>query len=128
VRAPYAGAVQTPIDLGDIAAVARVVLLSTEFSGKKLTMSGPEGLTAPEQVTQIAAVIGREVKFEELTPGEYLDGLAPLVGLETAQWLLDGFRIMAEDPMTPEATVPLIAGRPAVTYREWAVANASAFH
>jgi hypothetical protein len=29
--------------------------------------------------------------------------------------------------MTPEPTVPAIAGRPAATYREWAVANADAF-
>jgi uncharacterized protein YbjT (DUF2867 family) len=74
VRAPYAGAVQTPIDLG-----------------------------------------------------ENLDRLAPVIGLETAQWLLDGFRMMAEHPMRPEPTVPSLLGRPGVTYREWAVANAAAF-
>jgi uncharacterized protein YbjT (DUF2867 family) len=128
VRAPYAGAVQTPIDLGDIAAVARVVLLSSNYSGQKLTMSGPEGLTAPEQVAYISAAIGRDVRFEELTPQEYLARLAPAIGLETAQWLLDGFRMMAEYPMKPESTVPALIGRPAVTYREWAVANAAAFH
>ncbi|MEV5964772.1 NAD(P)H-binding protein [Kribbella sp. NPDC051952] len=127
VRSPYAEAVQTPIDLGDIAAVARVVLLSERFSGQKLTMSGPEGLTAPEQVKHIAAAIGREVRYEELTPDQYLDRLAPAIGLETAQWLLDGFRMMAEYPMKPEPTVPELTGRPAMTYREWAVANASAF-
>jgi len=127
VRAPYAGAVQTPIDLGDIAAVACVVLLSEKYSGQKLTMSGPEGLTAPEQVAYIAAAIEREVRFEELTPQEYLARLAPAIGLETAQWLLDGFRMMAEYPMKPESTVPALIGRPAVTYREWAVANAAAF-
>jgi uncharacterized protein YbjT (DUF2867 family) len=127
VRAPYAGAVQTPIDLGDIAAVARVVLLSSDYSGQKLTMSGPEAITPPEQVECIAAAIGREVKFEELTPGEYLDRLAPVVGLETAQWLLDGFRMMAAYAMKPEPTVPLLTGRSGVTYREWAVANAAAF-
>ena len=127
VRAPYAGAVQTPIDLGDIAAVARVVLLSERFTGQKITMSGPEGLTAPEQVECIAAALGRELRFEELTPDEYLARLEPLVGLDTAQWLLDGFRMMAEYPMKPEPAVPEILGRPAVTYREWAVANADAF-
>jgi uncharacterized protein YbjT (DUF2867 family) len=127
VRTPYAGAVQTPIDLGDIAAVARVVLLDETYTGQKLMMSGPEGLTAPEQVSQIAAAIGRELKYEELTPQAYLDRLAPLIGPETAQWLLDGFRMMAEHPMTPEPTVPQLLGRPALTYREWAVANADTF-
>lgn len=127
VRAPYANAVQTPIDLGDIAAVARVALLDESYTGQKLTMSGPEGLTAPEQVEHIAAAVGREVKFEEQSPEQYLASLTPAVGAETAQWLLDGFRMMAEHPMTPEPTVPAITGRPAVTYREWAIANADAF-
>ncbi|WP_350281034.1 NAD(P)H-binding protein [Kribbella sp. HUAS MG21] len=127
VRAPYGDAVQTPIDLGDIAAVARVVLLSEDFTGQKLTMSGPEGITPPEQVACIAEALGREVRFEELTPDEYLAELAPAIGLETAQWLLDGFRMMAEHPMKPETTVEDLTGRPAVTYREWARANVAAF-
>ncbi|WP_405062035.1 NAD(P)H-binding protein [Kribbella sp. NBC_01505] len=127
VRAPYADAVQTPIDLVDIAAVARVVLLDESFTGQKLVMSGPEALTQPQEVEHIAAAIGRPVKFEELAPQEYLDQLAPVIGLETAQWLLDGFRMMAEHPMTPEATVAELTGRPATPYRDWAVRNAAVF-
>ncbi|GAA1584538.1 MULTISPECIES: NAD(P)H-binding protein [Kribbella] len=127
VRAPYGNAVQTPIDLADIAAVARVVLLSSAFDGAKVTMSGPEGITPPEQVACIAAAIGREVRFEEQTPDEYLAALAPAIGLETAQWLLDGFRMMAEWPMKPEPAVQELTGRPPTTYAEWARANADAF-
>lgn len=127
VRAPYPGAVQTPIDLADIAAVARVVLLDESYTGQKLTMSGPERLTPPEQVEYIAAAIGREVKFEEQTPEQYMDVWTPVIGAQTAQWLLDGFRMMSEYVMTPEPTVPAVTGRPAVTYREWAIANADAF-
>jgi uncharacterized protein YbjT (DUF2867 family) len=127
VRAPYPGAVQTPIDLADIAAVARVVPLDESYTGQKLTMSGPERLTPPQQVEHIAAAIGREVKFEEQTPEQYLEVWTPVIGAQTAQWLLDGFRMMAEHLMTPEPTVPAVTGRPAVTYREWAIANADAF-
>lgn len=127
VRAPYAGAVQTPIDLADIAAVARVVLLSSSYSARKITMSGPEGITQPEQVAWISEAIGREVRFEELTPDEYVEGLAPVIGRETAQWLLDGFRMMAEHPMKPEPAVLDLTGRPGTTYREWARANAAVF-
>ena len=127
VRAPYPAAVQTPIDLADIARVARVVLLDESFTGQKLTMSGPEGLTAPQQVEYIAQAVGREVKFEELSPEQYMAIWTPIVGTETAQWLLDGFRMMAEYPMTPEPTVEALTGRPATTYRDWAIANADAF-
>jgi uncharacterized protein YbjT (DUF2867 family) len=119
--------VQTPIDLGDIAAVARVVLLSEGFGGQKIVMSGPEGITPPEQVAQIAEAIGREVRFEEQAPEQYVATLAPVIGQETAQWLLDGFRMMAEHPMKPEPAVRDLTGRPGVTYREWALANAAAF-
>ncbi|TDD56176.1 hydroxylase [Kribbella antibiotica] len=127
VRAPYGAAVQTPIDLVDIAAVARVALLDEAFTGQKLVMSGPEAITQPEEVEQISAALGRDIKFEELAPQQYLDQLAPVIGLETAQWLLDGFRMMAEHPMAPESTVADLTGRPAVTYREWAVRNVDAF-
>ncbi|MFK4086731.1 NAD(P)H-binding protein [Kribbella sp. NPDC020789] len=127
VRAPYAGAVQTPIDLADIAAVARVVLLDESYTGRKLVMSGPEAITQPQEVEHIAAVLGREVKFEELTSQQYLDRMAPVVGLEAAQWLLDGFRMMAEHPMTPEPTIAEVTGRPATTYRAWVERNADAF-
>lgn len=127
VRSPYAAAVQTPIDLGDIAAVARAVLLDESYTGQKLTMSGPEALTQPDEVELIGAAIGREVRFEELTPEQAQEAWAPLMGAETAEWLIDGFRMMAEYQMKPEPTVPDVTGRPAKTYREWAVANADAF-
>ncbi len=90
-------------------------------------MSGPEAITQPQEVEHIGAALGRELKFEELAPQQYLDQLAPVVGLETAQWLLDGFRMMAEHPMTPESTVAELTGRPATTYREWAERNVAAF-
>ncbi|MGW7685419.1 NAD(P)H-binding protein [Kribbella sp. NPDC054772] len=127
VRAPYAGAVQTPIDLGDIAAVARVVLLSEEFGGRKIVMSGPEAITQPEQVARIAEAIGRDVRFEEQTPDEYVAALAPAIGEETARWLLDGFRMMSEYAMKPEPAVADLTGHPGTTYREWALANAATF-
>ncbi|MFC5266493.1 NAD(P)H-binding protein [Kribbella qitaiheensis] len=127
VRAPYPAAVQTPIDLADIAAVARVVLLDESYTGRKLTMSGPEAITQPEEVAAIGAAIGRELKFEELTHAQALELWTPVMGPESAEWLLDGFRMMSEFRMTPETTVLDVTGRPATTYREWVEANADAF-
>ncbi|NEA34168.1 NmrA family NAD(P)-binding protein [Streptomyces sp. SID13031] len=127
VRAPYPSAVQTPIDLADIAAVARVVLLDESYTGRKLTMSGPEAITQPEEVALIGAAIGRSLRFEELSREEALAAWAPVMGAGTAEWLLEGFRVMSEYRMTPESTVLEVTGRPALAYREWAVQNASAF-
>lgn len=127
VRGPYPDAAQTPIDLADIAAVAGVVLLDESYNGRKLTMSGPDAITQPEQVEAISAAIGRAVKFEELTPEQTVERWAPHMGVETAQWLVDGLRMMAEYRMTPESTVSDITGRPGKPYRQWAVENADAF-
>lgn len=127
VRGPYAEAVQTPIDLADIAAVAGIVLRDESYTGRKLAMSGPKAITQPEEVAAIGEAIGRDLRFEELTPDETLERWTPLMGAETAQWLLDGFRMMAEHRMTPEPTVREVTGRPATTYRQWAVAHADAF-
>lgn len=127
MRAPYPEAVQTPIDLADIAAVARVVLLDESYTGQKLMMSGPEAITQPEEVAAISAAIGREVKFEALSREEALELWAPAMGVETAEWLLDGFRMMSEYRMTPEPTVLDLTGRPALPYRLWAEQNADAF-
>lgn len=127
VRGPYADAVQTPIDLRDIAAVAGIVLRDESYTGRKLTMSGPEALTQPEEVAAVGAAIGRELRFEELTPEETLERWTPLMGAETAQWLIDGFRMMVEYRMQPEPTVAEVTGRPAITYQQWAAANADSF-
>lgn len=127
VRAPYPEAVQTPIDLGDIAAVARVVLLDESYTGRTLVMSGPEAITQPEEVALIGAAIGRPVRFESLSRAEALAAWAPSMGEGTASWLLDGFRMMSEYRMTPESTVLEVTGRPALPYREWAVRNVASF-
>jgi uncharacterized protein YbjT (DUF2867 family) len=127
VRSPYPGAVQTPIDLGDIAAVARVVVLDESYTGRRLTMSGPEGLTAPEMAEAIGVAIGRSLRYEELSPEVTLAAWTPMMGAEAAAWVLEGFRMMAEYELKPASTVLEVTGRPAVAYREWAVRNASAF-
>lgn len=127
VRAPYPGAVQTPIDLGDIAAVASVVLRDDTFNGRKLPMSGPEAITPPEQVAAISSALGRDLAFVELTPEEALAEWNEYMPPGVAEWLLDGFRMMSEYKAEPVSTVPDLLGRPALPYAEWAVHNADAF-
>jgi uncharacterized protein YbjT (DUF2867 family) len=119
--------VQTPIDLGDIAAVASVVLREESYTGQRLLMSGPEQLTQPEEVALIGEAIGRELRFEELTHEQAVAAWAPSMGIESAEWLVDGFRMMAEYAAEPSPVVREVTGRPAKTYREWAFENAAVF-
>ncbi|WP_432942230.1 NAD(P)H-binding protein [Kribbella sp. CA-253562] len=127
VRGPYAAAVQTPIDLGDIAAVASVVLRDESYTGQRLLMSGPEQLTQPDEVALIGEAIGRELRFEELTHEEAVAAWTPFMGAESAEWLVDGFRMMAEYAAEPSPVVREVTGRPAKTYRQWAIDNAAVF-
>lgn len=110
----------------DDAAVAAVVLLDERYTGKKLTMSGPEAITPPEQVAAIGAALGREVRFEELTPSQALESWQQKMPRDVAEWLLDGFRMMSEYAAEPLPTVEQVTGLPAKTYARWAVENADA--
>ncbi|MEV6912344.1 NAD(P)H-binding protein [Amycolatopsis sp. NPDC051071] len=128
VREAYAEARMTPIDLGDIAAVAAHVILTEGHVGKKYLLSGPEAISKREQVAAISAALGEEVVLQELTRDEATKQWAD-AGLpaEIGEWLLDGFAYFTENPDTPTGVVQELTGRPGVSYREWAEANAAAF-
>ncbi|WP_430782667.1 hypothetical protein [Actinoplanes sp. G11-F43] len=97
-------------------------------SGREYWLTGPEALTPPEQVAIIAAVLGREVRFVELSRDEVVAG-----------WRADGygpediefFLAMRTDPpaagYTVLPTVEDVLGRPARTLRTWVAENRSAF-
>ncbi len=128
VREAYGDARMTPIDLGDIAAVAAHVILTEGHIGKKHTLSGPTAISQREQVAAISAALGTEVTFHELTREEadkqWADAGVPA---EISGWLLDGFAYFVEHPDTPTGVVQQLTGRPGVGYGEWAVANVDAF-
>jgi uncharacterized protein YbjT (DUF2867 family) len=128
VREAYGDVRITPIDLGDIAAVAAHVLLTDGHVGKKYTLSGPTAVSQREQVAAIGAALGTEVTFHELTREEAeKQWAAQGMPDEITQWLLDGFALMLEYPQVPTGVVQELTGRPGVTYQEWAVANVEAF-
>jgi uncharacterized protein YbjT (DUF2867 family) len=128
VRLPYGAAARPLIDERDIAAVGARALVEDGFTGRALELSGPVALTQVEQIETIASVLGRPVRFVELTPEEgrelfrsawgdspYVDGA--MAGL--AEWV-----------HTPERTTSVVAdvlGRPARPFREWVEANVASF-
>src|SRR5262249_45417669 len=70
VRWPYADAPTAPIHEQDIAAVAVRALIEAGHDGAEYVMTGPQSLTQREQVETIGEVIGRSLRFEELSPEE----------------------------------------------------------
>ncbi|RRJ63991.1 NAD-dependent epimerase/dehydratase family protein [Paenibacillus oralis] len=121
VREFYGEALSARVHEGDIAAVAVRALLEDGHHGRTYALTGPEALTRKEAVRTIAAAIGKDIPFVELTEEE-----------ARQQWRDQGydeesvefFVQMAKN--TPEAgytvlpTTLQVLGRPARTFAEWA--------
>jgi uncharacterized protein YbjT (DUF2867 family) len=128
VRMAYGDSTQTPIDLGDIAAVAARVLTTDGHVGATHVLSGPAAISLRAQVGTIAAVLGKDIRFHELTPDEQR---ALWIGFglpeQVADWLLTGFEATARYPQTPTGVVEELLGRPGTTYAEWVAAHRAHF-
>lgn len=128
VRSAYPGATQTPIDLGDIAAVAAHVLAGEGHVGRTYELSGPEGISLERMVAVIGEALGEPVRFVELTPEEQVAEWAGAGYPEgVAEWLLGMFAETAERPEEPTGVVEELLGRPGVSFAEWAKGNVAAF-
>ncbi|MFD9961789.1 NAD(P)H-binding protein [Amycolatopsis sp. NPDC058986] len=128
VRAPFGQALQTPIDLRDIAAVAARALVDDAHDGKKYRLSGPAAITQVEQLHAIGEAIGRELEWEELTPDqarEYWGGQG--LPEDVIEFLIDVFEKTMRTPQVPIQTVEELTGRPGCTYAQWAKENADKF-
>lgn len=131
VRDSHPGAANEPIAMADIAAVAATLLRAGGHEGRAYPLLGPETITSAERVRCIAAALGREIPFVEISREEAIEQLTPAMG-EYAEWYVDGRAELvpgAEPPAVAPATsvVPEITGRPATTFAEWAVQNAPEF-
>ena len=127
VRAAYGLASYAPLDLVDIAAVAAKVLLEDGHHGQKYAMTGPESLSKIEKVRIIGEVMGRQIRFVEISHAEARAAMIECGYGEAADWLLDGDAQMIGHPQPVLSTVPDLLGRPSTTFAEWVRAHAEAF-
>jgi uncharacterized protein YbjT (DUF2867 family) len=128
VREFYGDALSARVHEEDIAEVAVLALLEDGHHGRSYPLTGPEALTRKEAVRTIAAAIGKEIPFVELTEEE-----------ARQQWRQQGydeesvefFVQIAKNP--PEAgytvlsTVQQVLGRPARTFADWAAEHKREF-
>ncbi|MFG2485397.1 SDR family oxidoreductase [Streptomyces virginiae] len=128
VRAPYAGTALPTIHPADIASVARVALTEPGHHGRTYALTGPEPVTAREQVAAIAAALGREVPFAEISRGQAHARMAAVFGADAADAVLDvtGGDVN-EELLRVRDTVARITGTPARPFRQWAAEHADAF-
>jgi uncharacterized protein YbjT (DUF2867 family) len=127
VRWPY-GAVETaPIDDRDLAAVAGCTLVDGDHVGREYVLTGPESLSQAVQLQAIGDTIGREIRFEELSPDEFRRETAGVWPPGPVDMLLSAWGAAVGLPAFVTSTVAEVTGKPARTFRQWASDNAAAF-
>ncbi|KJK44973.1 NmrA family transcriptional regulator [Lentzea aerocolonigenes] len=128
VRGAYGKAATSPIHETDIAAVAVQALLSGAHAGAVHTLTGPQSLDQYEKVRIIGSAAGRTLSFQELPPEQVRQAmLAQGLPEEVPARLLGSLADYAERPGPTTGTVEDLLGRPALTFADWARANAQAF-
>ncbi|HKQ73651.1 MAG TPA: NAD(P)H-binding protein [Blastocatellia bacterium] len=127
VRWPYAEAPTAPIHERDLAAVAAQILCEDGHGGKDYVLTGPQSLSQSEQVSIIGAVIGRSLRFEEISPEEARRELLAVMPLPVIQMLLNAWAAAIGQPAFVTSAVANITGTPALTFRDWAIDHAAEF-
>jgi uncharacterized protein YbjT (DUF2867 family) len=128
VREAYGEVGHSPVDVRDIAAVAALALTEDGHAGRSYTLTGPEVLTAPQQVAAIAAAIGKDVRYEAEAPEGAKERMRAL-GIEedAIEYVLDWRANPPEFARKVFPTVAEVTGRPARTFAAWARDHAEAF-
>jgi uncharacterized protein YbjT (DUF2867 family) len=128
VRGPYATFAEPLIDERDLAEVGARALLDGEPAGRKLRLTGPRSLSHEELVAEIGTVIGRPLRYQEVPPEAFAQGMIQR-GLPQpfVEALMARYARGAGPAETVTGDVEEILGRPARTYAEWVAGHAAAF-
>jgi uncharacterized protein YbjT (DUF2867 family) len=127
VRWPHAAARTALIDERDIAAVAVRALCEDGHAGAEYVLTGPESLTQVEQVVTIGGVLGRSLRFEEISPEEARREWLARMPASVVDMLLDAWAAAMGQPAHITSTVEQITGAPARTFHDWAAEHAVEF-
>ncbi len=125
VRWPYADAPTAPIHERDIAAVGVRALLEEGHDKAEYVLTGPDSLSQREQVQIIGEVLGRSLRFEDLSAEEARHELAfPRAALDM---LLSAWAAAIGQPALVTTTVAALMGRPTRTFRDWVLDHVEEF-
>ncbi|HLM32377.1 MAG TPA: NAD(P)H-binding protein [Solirubrobacterales bacterium] len=126
VRLPFADVAVAMIDPDDLGAVAAAALTRTGHDGKAYRLSGPEPLRPAEQVAIVAAVLGRDVRFEPQRDDEAREEMGRAMPEEYVDAFFNFFAEGAVDESEVLSTVEEIVGRPPRSLADWADVHAEA--
>ncbi|WP_051865075.1 SDR family oxidoreductase [Streptomyces griseus] len=127
IREPYGHARYPFLHEDDLAAVAVTALLTDEHARSVVEVTGTP-VSAIERLSLIGAALGREIPFEELTPGQarrywrtrgWSDS-----AIDVSLWAM---KIFHDNPGGPDPATERLLGRRARTYQEWLTEHAGDF-
>src|SRR3954454_10233 len=127
VRWPYGAAETAPVDDRDVAAVAARTLHEDGHAGGDYVLTGSESLSQAEQVAIIGDVLGRPIRFEELTPDEFRRETQGSWPGPVVDMLLDAWGATLGRPAYVTSTVSDILGKAPRSFRQSVADNAAAF-
>ncbi|MCW2650494.1 MAG: hypothetical protein QOE41_192 [Mycobacterium sp.] len=128
VRGPFAGFADPFIHEIDVAAVLARALLDHSLAGQKISITGPQSVTHEQMVGIIGEVIGKPLRYEEISPAAAAQGIVAL-GLPRsfAEAMMARYTRDLGKPTPVTGAVEKILGRPARTFTDWVVDHADAF-
>jgi len=117
------------VDIGDIAAVAVIVLAATGHEGKSYALTGGESLTTDQVAEKISRVAGRKISYVDLPPADLKKAI---LSAGTPEWsaeaLLDLQRLYREGKASLVTDdVERLTGRRPITFDQFARDYAFAF-
>jgi uncharacterized protein YbjT (DUF2867 family) len=127
VRWPYGAAETAPVDDRDVAAVVARTLIEEGHAGGDYVLTGPEALSQAEQVGIIGEVLGRPVRFEELTPDEFRRETEGTWPPSVVDMLLAAWGATIGTPAFMTSTVFDILGTAPRSFRQWVADHEGAF-
>jgi uncharacterized protein YbjT (DUF2867 family) len=120
VGGPYADASSAPIVEADIAAVAARALLTDEFVGQRIPLTGPQALTNAELVGVIGTVLGRQLRYVQ-APLDVVRQRFVSIGLGAD--FADAYLLMLAEAIDKPALVThdieKITAQPATPFASW---------
>jgi uncharacterized protein YbjT (DUF2867 family) len=127
VRTAFADVALPAIHEADIATVARAVLTGAGHDGRVYTLTGPEALTARQQVAELGAALGHELHYTEITPEQARQVMERHAPPAIVADLLAMMTNVTPDDARVLPTVEEVTGTPARTFGQWARDHIDAF-
>lgn len=120
VRWVYGGATRPLVHERDLGEVAAAALLDGVLDGRVLDVTGAEALSQREQVQTIGRVVGRQIEWDEQTPGE---ARVSLLGQGWTEPMVDSaLRAWADQAARPQrgtSGVREVLGRDPESFEAW---------